>query len=84
MTVNYEKSVENLIKAVEMYVGKMKELIIESQRTETEKCKLCNALSETQLAAIANVGNSYQTKKIDMTTRNSIYTRITEIRGGVC
>ena len=85
MTVNYEKSVENFIKAVEMYVGKMKKLIIESQRTETEKCKLCNALSETQLAAIANIGNSYQKRKIEKAVRNDVNTRIIAINGGgVC
>ena len=77
MTTNYEKAAETLVNAVEMYVGKMKNLLVESPRSDVEKRHLLNALAETSLVALTNIGNLYQAGKIRREVRDVLFERVT-------
>lgn len=76
MTTDYEKGLRNFANAVELYVGKMNRLIIESQITKSEKQRLLKALVETQMAAIRNVGDFFQAGKVGEKMRDSLFMHI--------
>lgn len=77
MTTNYEKFVEIFVSAVEMYILKTKQIIIDdSGISVANKRKLLCALAETKLAALRNVGDLAQSGKISKNARTSLFKRI--------
>ena len=82
MTTNHAKAAENFVKACGMYVPNMCRLIQESNKSESEKVVLMNALQETCMAAISGIGNMYQRGVVDKIARNAYYSDILSINGG--
>ena len=76
ITTNHAKSAEIFASACKMYVAKMKGLINASALDMRRKKQLQNALQETNMAAIRNVGVLCQRGKIDHELQSLLYREV--------
>ncbi len=76
MTNDYQRAAEIFLQAVQMYVDKIRGLILGSNGSESEKRHLVNALTETLLAAVRGIGDSYQAGRIEKEVRDRLYSQI--------
>ncbi len=70
MTTDHLRAVRTFVRAVSMYVHKMRDSIGAADLEQNTKTRLLNALSETSLATISNIGVLYQRGQISKTDRD--------------